>query len=109
MAVAAMVLCVFDAAPGVSFAAAWDGGRLCDVYLLDSGMWGPCVERWDMWNQRADGPGVPCTPDGLRELVEFRLEDRAATAQLVAAAREFDRAHIEPGTPRGRAPEFSAN
>lgn len=107
--VGAVVVVSFEPAPGVLLAAVWDGGRWCNVHVLERGKYGPTLERWDMHAKWSDVPQIECTPDALRQLVEWRLEDATAMAELVAWAASFlDGAETPVFAHRGT-PEFSAN
>lgn len=107
--VGAAVVVSFEPAPGVTLAAVWDGGRWCNVHVVEGGGYGPKIEAWDMHDQWHGVPQIECTPNALRDLVEWRLMDRAAVADLVAWATSFGTGSEPPRFARTRTPRFSVN
>lgn len=105
----AAVVVTFEPAPGVTLAAAWDGGRWCGLFVVEGGGYGPRVESWDMHDGWHGVPQIACTPAALRELVEWRLEDRAAVAEMVALATSILDGSGPPVFARDGVPQFSAN
>lgn len=105
----AAVVVAFEPVPGLNMAAVWDGGRWCHVHVVDDGRYGPAIESWDMTNGWSGTTQIPCTPNALRELVEWRLADRDAVRDMVAFARPYVTWSETRLVTPGGAPQFSAN
>ena len=101
LALSAAVVCTFDAAPGVTLAAVWDGGKWARIHHVSGGRFGAVVERWHMFNNRTGCPGIEHTPAALAELVRYRLEQHGQAVELGAVD-----ADCFPGK---RLPAFSRN
>lgn len=105
----AAVVVTFEPAPDVVLAAVWDGGQWCQIHVVAEGQYGPVLEVWDMHHQWHEAPQISCTPNALRQLVEYRMEDVDAMDELVAWARSYS------GVPCGvqyrlhKRPQFSRN
>jgi hypothetical protein len=84
VALSAAVVCTFDAAPGVTLAAVWDGGKWAHIHHVSGGCFGAVVERWAMVNNRTGRPGIEHTPAALAELVRYRLEHHGQAVVLAA-------------------------
>lgn len=85
----AAVVATFEPAPGLYAAAVWDGGETCFVHALDGGKFGPRLESWDMIDARTGEPAIACTPDALRELVEYRLQQPGAVRAIAAGVADY--------------------
>lgn len=96
----AAVVATFEPAPGLYAAAVWDGGEWCHVHALDGGKFGPRLESWDMIDPATGEPAIRCTPDALRELVEYRLEQPGAVRAIAAGVADY--AHATEPRPRVR-------
>jgi hypothetical protein len=88
VALSAAVVCTFDAAPGVTLAAVWDGGKWARIHHVSGGCFGAVVERWNMVNNRTGCPGIEHTPAALAELVRYRLEHHGQAVELAALTAE---------------------
>jgi hypothetical protein len=84
VALSAAVVCTFDAAPGVTLAAVWDGGKWARIHHVSGGCFGAVVERWNMVNNHTGCPGIEHTPAALAELVRYRLEHHGQAVELAA-------------------------
>lgn len=84
----AAVVVTFEAGPGVDVAAIWDGSRWCQVHVVEDGGFGPQIETWDMWDRWTESAAIPCTPEALRELVEYRLSDPDAVRLIRASVED---------------------
>jgi hypothetical protein len=99
----------FEPAAGMTLAAVWDGGRWCHVHVVEAGGYGPRLEAWDMHDKWHNAPQIECTPRALQQLVEWRLEDRNAVAEMVALATTILDGSGPPVFARHGVPQFSTN
>ena len=88
VALSAAVVCTFDAAPGVTLAAVWDGGKWARIHHVSGGRVGAVVERWHMFDNRTGCPGIEHTPAALAELVRYRLEHHGQVVVVAALGAE---------------------
>jgi hypothetical protein len=105
----AVVVVTFEPAGDVTLAAVWDGGRWCNVHTLEDGKYGPRLEVWDMHHEWTGKPVIECTPEALQRLVEYRMDDTAAIAELVTLARSYSDWQTPPAWTRDGVPLFSRN
>lgn len=105
----AVVVVSFEPEPGVQFAAVWDGGKWCRIHAVDGGTFGPCVEAWDMHDGWHGVPQIECTPAALQRLVEWRLDDPTAAAEMLATAEALTTPVVAPRFARNGYPQFSQN
>jgi hypothetical protein len=92
-----------------TYAAAWDGGEWATLHVVDDGRYGPPVERWQMFHPALGHPVVECTPNGLLEVVQFRLADAAHQTGLIDVVGRRAPVPLKAKFCWWGVPEFSAN